>query len=73
MQDMVDELRNERIRRSEFTMAKMAAALVQMLVLLFALLALLQLESLEGFLQWMAVAGLGQLVVIALLLLDGRS
>lgn len=73
MQEMVDELRNERIRRGEFTMSKMAAALVQMLVLLFALLALLQLESVEGFFQWMAVAGLGQLVVIALLLLDGRS
>lgn len=73
LNELLEELRTERMRRAEFTVTKMGAGICQMLVMLFVLLALLQLESLEVFIKWMSVAALGQLVVMSLLLLDARS
>jgi D-glycero-D-manno-heptose 1,7-bisphosphate phosphatase len=71
--DLAEEIRTDRLRRSEFTPLRMAAGLAQLLAVLLALLGLLQVGDVEHFAKWMAGAALLQLVVITLLLLDARS
>jgi D-glycero-D-manno-heptose 1,7-bisphosphate phosphatase len=68
--DLAEEIRTERMRRSEFTGFRLAAGLCQLLALLLALLGLLQLDSSGAFFRWMIGAALVQLLTIAILLLD---
>jgi D-glycero-D-manno-heptose 1,7-bisphosphate phosphatase len=71
--ELAEELRADRLRRSEFTFLRMSAVLGQLLVLLLALLGLLQLADTDAFTKWMIGAMLAQLLVIAILLLDLKS
>jgi len=71
--ELAEEIRTDRLRRSEFTPLRMAAGLAQLLAVLLALLGLLQVGDVEHFAKWMAGAALLQLVVITLLLLDARA
>ena len=70
--ELTEEVRSERIRRSEFTGFRLTAALCQMLVVVLVVLGLMQLQSTDVFMKWMAVALIGQLVTMTLLLLDSR-
>ncbi|MDH3583055.1 MAG: HAD-IIIA family hydrolase [Phycisphaerae bacterium] len=63
------ELKSHRADFGDFSMLKMSAALVQMLVVGCVLFALLDFSDLGAFLKWFAAAILGQGVVITLLLL----
>ena len=71
-----DEVRSDRVRRSELTAPKMTAGITQLLVVSCAFFGLLQLgdpESFETFVKWILGAALLQLVTITLLLLDPRG
>lgn len=70
--ELIEELRQDRARDSEFGGLRLAAGLVQLLALTFALLAVLALGPDDAFFRWMAGAGLAQGLVVALLLADGR-
>ena len=73
--ELSDEVRSERVRRSDLTPAKMTAGIMQLLVVLCAFFGLLQLgdpESFEAFVKWILGGALLQLVTITLLLLDQR-
>ena len=70
VRELADEIRTDRMGRSEFTALRLAAGMGQLLALLLALLGLLQLSDPEAFLKWMVVAILAQLVTIAVLLVD---
>ena len=71
--DLTEEVRNERLRRTEFTGLRLAAGLCQLFALLLALLGLLQLESTDVFIRWMIGAALVQLLTISVLLLDMKG
>ncbi len=74
--ELSDEVRSDRVRRSELTAPKMTAGITQLLVVLCAFFGLLQLgdpESFETFVKWILGAALLQLVTITLLLLDPRG
>lgn len=73
MLDLTEELRADRMRRSEFTSLRMIGIVCQLLVLLLALLGLLQLDDLNVFFKWMMAAALLQLLTIALFVLDLKS
>jgi D,D-heptose 1,7-bisphosphate phosphatase len=70
--ELLEELRTERLHRSEFTALHLLAGVVQLLVLLCVLLGLLEIRNTDVFLKWMSGAVLIQLVVIALLIVDLR-
>jgi D,D-heptose 1,7-bisphosphate phosphatase len=72
VQELMEELRADRLHRSEFTSLRLLAVVVQLLVLLCVLLGLLEVRNTEVFLKWMSGALLVQLAVIALLLVDLR-
>lgn len=72
MVEMVEEVRSDRTRRGEFGSLRIAAAVVQLAALVAAFFALLELNDLAMFGRWVAGAVLAQLLVIALLLFDGR-
>ncbi len=71
--DLAEEIRLEHLRRTAFTPLRLAAGLVQLLVLLLALLGLMQVQQTDAFLKWMAGAGLVQLLVLAILVADQRG
>ncbi len=74
--ELSDEVRSERVRRSDLTPAKMTAGITQLLVVLCAFFGLLQLgdpESFEVFIKWILGGALLQLVTITLLLFDQRG
>ena len=74
--ELSDEVRSDRVRRSELTASKMTAGITQLLVVSCAFFGLLQLgdpESFETFVKWILGAALLQLVTITLLLLDPRG
>ena len=74
--ELSDEVRSDRVRRSELTAPKMTAGITQLLVVSCAFFGLLQLgdpESFETFIKWILGAALLQLVTITLLLLDPRG
>ena len=73
MIELSEEIRSQRVHRSEFTMLKLAAGICQLLVVLLVLLGVLELASLEAFAKWFLGAIVAQLVTIALLLLDMRG
>ncbi|MDY7109051.1 MAG: HAD family hydrolase [Planctomycetota bacterium] len=73
MADLAEEIRAERLRRSEFTGFRLAAGLCQLLALLLALLGLLQMDSSDAFFRWMIGAALVQLLTIAILLMDPKG
>lgn len=70
---LADDLRSDRVRRSEFTPMRMAAGLFQLLAVLLAVLGLMQIANDAVFLKWMLGAGLVQLFTIALLVFDTKS
>lgn len=70
--ELAEEIRSERLRRSEFTPLRMAAGVGQLLVILLVLLAVFFMPG-EDFFKWMTGAVLLQLSVIALLLMDQRG
>lgn len=70
--ELAEEIRSERLRRSEFTPLRMAAGVGQLMVILLVLLAVFFMPG-EDFFKWMAGAVLLQLSVIALLLMDQRG
>lgn len=71
--DLVEEMRSERLRRTEFTLMRLAAGIAQLSAVLLAVLGLLQLDSFELFVRWLIAAMLAQLVTIAILLFDSRA
>ena len=74
--ELSDEVRSERVRRSDLTPVKMTAGITQLLVVLCAFFGMLQLgdpESFEAFVKWILGGALLQLVTITLLLLDQRG
>lgn len=68
--ELIEEIRSDRLRRSDFTILRMVAVICQLLAVLLALLGLLQLNNIDMFAKWMIGAGLVQLFTIALLVLD---
>lgn len=71
--ELIDELRSDRLRRSEFTPLRMVAGISQLLVILLALLGLMQMGDTAIFMKWMAGAALMQLITLTLLVLDLKS
>ncbi len=74
--ELSDEVRSERVRRSDLTPVKMTAGITQLLVVLCAFFGMLQLgdpESCEAFVKWILGGALLQLITITLLLLDQRG
>ena len=74
--ELSDEVRSERVRRSDLTPVKMTAGITQLLVVLCAFFGMLQLgdpESFEAFVKWILGGALLQLITITLLLLDQRG
>ena len=73
--ELSQELRAQRQRRAEFTAFRMAASLVQLLVVVVAVLGLIQMGDANAglFFKWMIGAALGQMVVMTLLLMDLRG
>ncbi len=68
--ELTEEIRTDRMRRSEFTSLRLTAGMCLLLALLLALLGVLQLDAVEVFVKWMSGAGLVLLLAIAVLLLD---
>ena len=73
IQQLSDELRDERMRGVEFGGMRLAAGLGILLSMLLAVLGLLQLGSEGAFERWILGALLVQLMSIAILLFDNRS
>lgn len=71
--DLAEEIRSERLRRSEFTPLRLSAGLAQLGVVLLVLLGLLQLENFEMFLRWMVGALILQCFAATLLLFEVRG
>jgi len=71
--ELSEEIRSQRVHKTEFTLLKLAAGACQLLVLLLVLLGLLEVNELEAFAKWFLGAVVAQLVTIALLLLDMRG
>ncbi len=71
--ELTEEIRNQRVRRMEFNGYRLAAGLFQLLVLLLALLGLLQVGTPDLFIRWILGATLLQLFTIAILILDARG
>jgi D-glycero-D-manno-heptose 1,7-bisphosphate phosphatase len=71
--ELTEEIRSDRLRRTEFTFLRMVAGVCQLLALLLALLGMLQLSNTDVFLKWMIGAGLMQMVTITLLVLDLKA
>ncbi|MGI9015080.1 MAG: D-glycero-alpha-D-manno-heptose-1,7-bisphosphate 7-phosphatase [Phycisphaerales bacterium] len=71
--ELTEELRSERQRRSEFTLARMLAGICQLGVILLVVLAFLQVDTFEMFMKWMIGAVLAQLAAATLLVLDLRG
>ena len=71
--DLAEEIRSDRLRRTEFTSLRMVAGVCQLLALLLALLGMLQLSHSDVFMKWMIGAGLVQLVTITFLILDLKA
>jgi hypothetical protein len=68
--DLTEEIRTDRLRRTEFTGFRMAAGLGLLLALLLAVIGLLQLPESALLVPWMLGAIFVQLITIAILLLD---
>jgi hypothetical protein len=73
MNELTEEIRSERLRRSEFRFVTMLAGLCQLLAILLGLLGLVQLGNFEIFARWMMGAALLQLLTLTLLVLDLRG
>jgi D,D-heptose 1,7-bisphosphate phosphatase len=73
VQELTEEIRADRLRRSEFRLMTMLAALCQLLALTLGLLGLLQLDNFEIFAKWMLGAVFTQLLTLTLVLLDSRG
>lgn len=73
VQELTEEIRADRLRRSEFRLMTMLAALCQLLTLTLGLLGLLQLDSFEIFAKWMLGAVLIQMLTLTLVVLDSRG
>lgn len=72
LQELLEELRTDRLQRAEFTALRLLAVVVQLLVLLCVLQGLLEVRNTEVFLKWMSGAILIQLAVMTLLIVDMR-
>jgi D-glycero-D-manno-heptose 1,7-bisphosphate phosphatase len=70
LSDLAEEIRSDRLRRTEFTGFRMAAGLCLLLALLLAVVGLLQLPAGDLLVPWMLGAIFAQLIAIAILLLD---
>ena len=76
LHELAEEIKGERLRRSEFTAVRMVAGVCQLLAVLCAVLGLLQLGTTEdgsAYLQWILGGIFLQLGTVALLLLDLRG
>jgi D-glycero-D-manno-heptose 1,7-bisphosphate phosphatase len=71
--ELAEEIRSDRLRRSEFRFVTMLAGLCQLLAITLGLLALLQLGNFDVFAKWMMGAMLLQLLTLTLLVLDLRG
>jgi len=72
VQELTEELRSDRLHRTEFTALRLLAGVVQLLVLLCVLQGLLEVRNTDVFLKWMSGGILLQLSVITLLVVDMR-
>jgi D-glycero-D-manno-heptose 1,7-bisphosphate phosphatase len=68
--ELAEEIRTDRLRRTEFTGFRLAAGLCLLFALLLAVIGLLQLPASDLFVPWMLGAMFVQLIAIAILLLD---
>jgi D-glycero-D-manno-heptose 1,7-bisphosphate phosphatase len=71
--DLSEEIRSERLRRSEFTPLRLSAGIAQLGVMLLVLLGLLQVGNFEMFARWMLGALVLQVFAAALLLFEVRG
>jgi len=71
--DLAEEIRSERLRRSEFTPLRMSAGLAQLGVVLLVLLGFLELDNFEMFARWMIGALILQVFAATLLLFEVRG
>lgn len=68
--ELTEEIRADRMRRSEFTALRLTAGMCLLLALLLALLGIVQIDTTEVFMKWMTGAALVLLLANAILLLD---
>jgi D,D-heptose 1,7-bisphosphate phosphatase len=71
--ELTEEIRGDRLRRSEFRFVTMLAGLCQLLALTLGLLGLLQLGHFDLFARWIMGAVLMQMLTLTLLVLDLRG
>lgn len=74
--DLSDELRSDRVQRNELTPFKMAAGVIQMMVVLCVFFGLLHVSDPEAFntvIKWILGGMLLQLITITLVLLEKRG
>ena len=71
--DLAEEIRSDRLRRSEFRLVTMLAGLCQLLAIFLGLLGLVQLANFDVFARFMMGAVLLQLLTLTLLVLDLRG
>ena len=68
--ELTEEIRADRLRRSEFRFVTMLAGLCQLLALTLGILGLLQVDHFEVYVKWLLGAALVQLLTLTLLVLD---
>jgi D,D-heptose 1,7-bisphosphate phosphatase len=73
LSDLSEEIRSDRLRRSEFRFVTMLAGICQLLAITLGLLGLLQLGNFDVFARWLMGAMLLQLLTLTLLALDLRG
>lgn len=71
--ELTEEIRSDRLRKSEFRFVTMLAGLCQLLAITLGLLGLLQLGNFDIFARWMMGAVLIQMLTLTLLVLDLRG
>ena len=72
IQELTDEVRAERLRRSEFTPLRMVAGLCQLGVIAMVVIGILRIELFDDFIRWMISGVLLQLLTLTIITLDSR-
>jgi len=71
--ELTEEIRSDRVRRSEFTSLRMIGIVLQLGAVFLAVLGLMQLGSQDAFLKWMMGAAITQLAALTVLVMDLKS
>jgi len=71
--ELTEEIRSDRVRRSEFTMLRMIGVVLQLGAVFLAVLGLMQLGSQDVFMKWMIGAAITQLAALTVLVMDLKA